>query len=105
MVVEVIPLRTYLQVIVGNILFSFQKLFSWPKRSKKFLLFQVAWIDKVDRRYSWMKRVLVKFEEDFNNTFPPEWAVDEKMAVEFCDITRLVILMMLSLVSVWSKFV
>jgi len=50
--------------------------------------FDVAWIDKVDRRYSWMKKVLIQFEEEYNNTFPMEWAVDERISMEFCNITK-----------------
>ena len=53
-------------------------------------IFQVAWIDKVDRRYAWMKRVLIKFEEDFVGTFPSAWCVEENICKEFCKITRFV---------------
>ncbi|XP_066281087.1 vacuolar protein sorting-associated protein 53 homolog isoform X1 [Branchiostoma lanceolatum] len=48
----------------------------------------VAWLDKIDRRYAWLKRALVEFEEKFGNMFPAEWAVSERIAVEFCHITR-----------------
>ncbi|XP_065054602.1 vacuolar protein sorting-associated protein 53 homolog [Rhopilema esculentum] len=50
--------------------------------------FDVAWIDKIDRRYAWMKRVLIKYEEDFTGTFPSDWCVDERICKEFCRITR-----------------
>ncbi|XP_028396416.1 vacuolar protein sorting-associated protein 53 homolog isoform X2 [Dendronephthya gigantea] len=49
---------------------------------------EVGWLDKIDRRYSWLKRALVKFEEDFKGTFPPEWHVEEKICEEFCHITK-----------------
>ena len=53
-----------------------------------FAYFKVAWIDKIDRRYAWMKRVLIKYEEDFTGTFPSDWCVDERICKEFCRITR-----------------
>ena len=49
---------------------------------------QVAWLDKIDRRYSWLKRALVKFDEDFQGTFPSEWHVEESISEEFCRITK-----------------
>ncbi|CAB3985678.1 vacuolar sorting-associated 53 homolog isoform X1 [Paramuricea clavata] len=49
---------------------------------------EVGWLDKIDRRYSWLKRALVKFEEDFKETFPLEWHVEEKICEEFCHITK-----------------
>ena len=50
--------------------------------------FEAAWIDKIDRRYSWMKKVLIQFEQDFHDTFPTTWAVDERICIEFCNITK-----------------
>ncbi|KAH9498665.1 Vacuolar protein sorting-associated protein 53 [Bulinus truncatus] len=49
---------------------------------------EVAWLDKIDRRYAWIKRTLVDFEEKFGNLFPPDWEVSERICVEFCYITR-----------------
>ncbi|GAB1599585.1 vacuolar protein sorting-associated protein 53 homolog [Argonauta hians] len=48
----------------------------------------VAWLDKIDRRYAWIKRTLVSFEEKFGHIFPLDWEVSERICVEFCDITR-----------------
>ncbi|XP_070571554.1 vacuolar protein sorting-associated protein 53 homolog [Ptychodera flava] len=48
----------------------------------------VAWLDKIDRRYAWIKRSLVECEEKFGRLFPSEWEVSERMCVEFCNITR-----------------
>ncbi|XP_022255798.1 vacuolar protein sorting-associated protein 53 homolog [Limulus polyphemus] len=48
----------------------------------------VAWLDKIDRRYAWLKRHLIEFEEKFGRLFPPEWEVSERISVEFCEITR-----------------
>ncbi|KAI8749357.1 vacuolar protein sorting-associated protein 53 [Biomphalaria glabrata] len=49
---------------------------------------EVAWLDKIDRRYAWIKRALVDFEEKFGHLFPPNWEVSERICVEFCHITR-----------------
>ncbi|XP_005102675.1 vacuolar protein sorting-associated protein 53 homolog [Aplysia californica] len=48
----------------------------------------VAWLDKIDRRYAWIKRALVDFEEKFGHLFPPDWEVSERICVEFCHLTR-----------------
>ncbi|XP_076473100.1 vacuolar protein sorting-associated protein 53 homolog [Babylonia areolata] len=48
----------------------------------------VAWLDKIDRRYAWIKRTLVDFEEKFGHLFPPSWEVSERICVEFCEVTR-----------------
>ncbi|KAH3887882.1 hypothetical protein DPMN_011904, partial [Dreissena polymorpha] len=48
----------------------------------------VAWLDKIDRRYAWIKRTLVDFEEKFGHLFPVDWEVSERICVEFCDLTR-----------------
>ena len=48
----------------------------------------VAWLDKIDRRYAWVKRVLVDFEDKLGQIFPEQWEVSERIAVEFCNITN-----------------
>uniref|UniRef100_A0AAY4D8J8 Vps53 N-terminal domain-containing protein n=1 Tax=Denticeps clupeoides TaxID=299321 RepID=A0AAY4D8J8_9TELE len=50
--------------------------------------FKVAWLDKIDRRYAWIKRQLVDYEEKYGRMFPEEWCMTERIAVEFCHITR-----------------
>ncbi|KAF0310102.1 Vacuolar protein sorting-associated protein 53 [Amphibalanus amphitrite] len=47
-----------------------------------------AWLDNIDKRYTWLKRHLIEFEERFGRLFPPEWEVSERIAVEFCQVTR-----------------
>ncbi|XP_069683523.1 vacuolar protein sorting-associated protein 53 homolog [Periplaneta americana] len=47
-----------------------------------------AWLDKIDRRYAWLKRHLLEFEDKFGAMFPPGWEVSERITVEFCHITR-----------------
>ncbi|KAF6029073.1 VPS53 [Bugula neritina] len=48
----------------------------------------VAWLDKIDRRYAWIKRTLVEFEEKHGKLFPESWEVSERICVEFCYLTR-----------------
>ncbi|XP_071493403.1 vacuolar protein sorting-associated protein 53 homolog [Diadema antillarum] len=48
----------------------------------------VAWLDKIDRRYAWLKRALVEFEEKYGALFPRDWEVSERICVEFCNVTR-----------------
>ena len=47
-----------------------------------------SWLDKIDRRYSWIKRSLSEFEEKFSKIFPIRWDMSERMAFEFCEMTR-----------------
>ncbi|XP_047246548.1 vacuolar protein sorting-associated protein 53 homolog isoform X2 [Girardinichthys multiradiatus] len=60
--------------------------------SEYMVLFQenqdVAWLDKIDRRYAWIKRQLVDYEEKYGRMFPEEWCMTERIAVEFCHITK-----------------
>ncbi|KAG8451759.1 hypothetical protein GDO86_003814 [Hymenochirus boettgeri] len=60
--------------------------------SEYLVLFQenqdVAWLDKIDRRYAWIKRQLVDYEEKYGRMFPMDWSMTERIAVEFCHITR-----------------
>uniref|UniRef100_A0A2I2Y3E5 Vacuolar protein sorting-associated protein 53 homolog n=1 Tax=Gorilla gorilla gorilla TaxID=9595 RepID=A0A2I2Y3E5_GORGO len=60
--------------------------------SEYLVLFQenqdVAWLDKIDRRYAWIKRQLVDYEEKYGRMFPREWCMAERIAVEFCHVTR-----------------
>lgn len=51
-------------------------------------VYQVAWLDKIDRRYAWIKRQLLDYEEKYGRMFPEEWCMTERIAVEFCHITR-----------------
>ena len=47
-----------------------------------------AWLDKVDRRYSWLKRTLINYEEESAPIFPTEWAMPERICVDFCKRTK-----------------
>ena len=46
-----------------------------------------AWLDRVDRRYNWLKKHLIEFEERFGPLFPPDWEMSERIAAEFCRFT------------------
>ena len=42
----------------------------------------------MDDRIGWLKRHLVEFEEHLGPMFPSDWEMSERIAVEFCKITR-----------------
>ncbi|KAK2580587.1 hypothetical protein KPH14_007709 [Odynerus spinipes] len=47
-----------------------------------------AWLDKIDKRYAWLKKHLLDFESKFGTIFPPDWEVSERIAIQFCYVTR-----------------
>ncbi|XP_058977146.1 vacuolar protein sorting-associated protein 53 homolog [Musca domestica] len=47
----------------------------------------IAWLDKIDKRYAWLKRHLLDFEDKFGSVFPLDWEVSERITVEFCRLT------------------
>ncbi|KAL7305980.1 hypothetical protein TKK_0001450 [Trichogramma kaykai] len=49
---------------------------------------EFAWLDKIDRRYAWIKKHLIDFEAKFGNIFPQDWEISERIAVQFCFVTR-----------------
>ncbi|CAF0901919.1 unnamed protein product [Rotaria sordida] len=49
---------------------------------------ELAWLDKIDRRYAWLKRALVEYDEKYSRIFPVHWEMAERLTVEFCRITR-----------------
>lgn len=48
----------------------------------------ISWLDKIDKRYAWIKRHLLDFENKYESVFPDNWEVSERIVVEFCNITR-----------------
>lgn len=48
----------------------------------------IAWLDKIDKRYAWIKRHLLDFEDKYGKIFPLDWEVSERIAVHFCNITK-----------------
>ena len=49
---------------------------------------ECSWIDRVEERFQWLKKALVDFEERLGPMFPSDWEMSERIAVEFCQITR-----------------
>ncbi|KXX73539.1 Vacuolar protein sorting-associated protein 53 [Madurella mycetomatis] len=45
-------------------------------------------LDNIGRRYAWFKRMLKTHEEEHAMIFPPQWRVNETLAMAFCDGTR-----------------
>lgn len=45
-------------------------------------------MDKIDKRYAWLKRHLLDFEDKYGKVFPSDWEVSERITVQFCTITR-----------------
>lgn len=45
-------------------------------------------LNGVDKRYSWIKKRLLEFEDKYGYLFPPPWEMSERMAVEFCKMTK-----------------
>lgn len=84
--------------LYNYVLFSRDELLEWfidLQLSEYTHLFDsaedVAWLDKLNQRYAWFKRQLLQFEEKFRAMFPLEWELSERIAVEFCKITKYVI--------------
>ena len=49
---------------------------------------EVSWLDKCDRRYAWLKRCFLEYEEDCARIFPEHWNMPGKIASDFCKVTR-----------------
>eukprot|EP00045_Choanoeca_perplexa_P013840 m.158760 g.158760 ORF g.158760 m.158760 type:complete len:855 (+) comp16474_c0_seq1:115-2679(+) len=47
-----------------------------------------AWLDKVDRRFAWFKRMVANYLEHSHTLFPQAWRVPEKLALRFCEMTQ-----------------
>lgn len=45
-------------------------------------------LDNISRRYSWFKRIMKIYDEDYAAIFPASWKVDEILANVFCEGTR-----------------
>lgn len=43
--------------------------------------------EKIDRRFSWLRRTLREFNNTYKNVFPNEWNLQAMITKEFCDIT------------------
>lgn len=45
-------------------------------------------LDNISRRYSWFRRILKIYDEEYTNIFPVSWRVNEVLANVFCEGTR-----------------
>ncbi|KAI9931620.1 Vacuolar protein sorting-associated protein 53 [Aspergillus wentii] len=45
-------------------------------------------LDNISRRYSWFRRILKIYDEEYANIFPASWRVNEILANIFCEGTR-----------------
>ena len=48
---------------------------------------KIIWLEKIDKRYTWLKKYLLDFEDRFGKMFPSSWEISEHITVEFCKIT------------------
>ena len=49
---------------------------------------EASWLDRIESRYTWLKKHLIEFEERLGSMYPPSWEMSERITVEFCDMTR-----------------
>jgi len=49
---------------------------------------EVSWLDKCDRRYAWLKRCFLEYDEDCSRVFPDNWYMSARIADEFCKVTK-----------------
>nr|XP_034838363.1 vacuolar protein sorting-associated protein 53 homolog [Maniola hyperantus] len=49
---------------------------------------ECAWISFIERRYAWLKKHLLRFEDSLAVIFPPAWRLSERLAHRFCKMTR-----------------
>jgi len=61
-------------------LHEYRKLFHASKEE--------AWVDKVDRRYAWLKRTLIAYVENCGEIFPDSWRMPMHIALKFCEMTQ-----------------
>eukprot|EP01119_Soliformovum_irregulare_P016119 TRINITY_DN462_c5_g1_i2.p1 TRINITY_DN462_c5_g1~~TRINITY_DN462_c5_g1_i2.p1 ORF type:complete len:831 (-),score=285.75 TRINITY_DN462_c5_g1_i2:80-2338(-) len=47
-----------------------------------------AQLEHCDRRFAWLKRALITYDEQFSKIFPTSWRMDELLCEEFCFTTR-----------------
>ncbi|XP_050359212.1 vacuolar protein sorting-associated protein 53 homolog [Nymphalis io] len=47
-----------------------------------------AWVSHVERRYAWLKKHLLRFEDSLAQALPAAWRLSERIAHRFCKITR-----------------
>ena len=46
-------------------------------------------LEYTGRRFEWWSRCIASYEERWADVFPPEWSMTERIAEEFCSLTKL----------------
>lgn len=46
-------------------------------------------LERTPRRFEWWQKLIENYEQRWQNVFPKEWAMDERLAEEFCSQTKL----------------
>ncbi|OQR79455.1 vacuolar protein sorting-associated protein 53-like [Tropilaelaps mercedesae] len=72
--------REFMDWLVSEQLSEYRMLFHTDQ--------EMAWLDHIDKRYQWIKKHLVYFEETLGGVFPVEWEMTERVAVHACELTR-----------------
>ncbi|XP_061726876.1 vacuolar protein sorting-associated protein 53 homolog [Cydia pomonella] len=49
---------------------------------------ECARLAHVERRYAWLKRHLLAFEDGAGHVFPASWRLSERIAAHFCEVTK-----------------
>ncbi|XP_063631783.1 vacuolar protein sorting-associated protein 53 homolog [Cydia splendana] len=49
---------------------------------------ECAWLTHIERRYAWLKRHLLAFEDGAGNVFPRSWRLSERITTHFCEVTK-----------------
>eukprot|EP01097_Dermamoeba_algensis_P003624 TRINITY_DN2496_c0_g1_i1.p1 TRINITY_DN2496_c0_g1~~TRINITY_DN2496_c0_g1_i1.p1 ORF type:complete len:440 (-),score=105.80 TRINITY_DN2496_c0_g1_i1:19-1338(-) len=49
---------------------------------------ETAKLEQAERRFTWIKKTLRTYDENYTAVFPPSWRMDEKITEEFCKRTR-----------------
>lgn len=47
---------------------------------------ELAWLPHVERRYAWLKRHLLAFEEGVGSVLPRDWRLSRRIAAHFCQV-------------------
>merc|ERR1719272_232859 len=48
----------------------------------------MEWLDKIDKRFAWLKRTVVSYRETGMGLFPKDWHMAEVISTRFCELTQ-----------------
>mmetsp|Transcript_26841 Transcript_26841/g.56887 ORF Transcript_26841/g.56887 Transcript_26841/m.56887 type:complete len:798 (-) Transcript_26841:48-2441(-) len=63
-----------------GLLEEYKDIFQPPKEDSR--------LEMADRRFAWLDRMLLKFEERYSTIFPSSWKIPQALCEHFCHITR-----------------